>query len=150
MKNLDHKDKFFFLLSGENPELAIFEFESILSTLDVPVKLRISSDNRVISFQILHNDRGRNPSEVISFLMKRVTLVHFCCLHFFQADFIQTPPVSFDELISYFDITTIQDLTPGTTFSVVTKRLANLFLILLGKMFSKEQLINVLFFIQVQ
>lgn len=122
MKNPDREDQFFFLLSGENPELAVFEFKSIVSTLDVLVKLRISPDNRVIIFQILPKNRRRTPSEVISFLMKRVTLVHFCCFHFFQVDFKQTPPNSFKELISFIDITTIRDLTPGKTFSVITKR----------------------------
>lgn len=123
MKIPDEKDQFFFLLSGENPELAVFEFESISSTINVPVKLRISPDNRVISFQIQSEDRRRNPSEVVLFLMNRVTLVHFCCFHFFQADFKQAPPDSFDELKSYLDITAIRDLTPSKTFSVVTKRI---------------------------
>jgi tRNA G10 N-methylase Trm11 len=123
MKNQDKEDRFLFLLSGENPELAVFEFKSIISILDVPVKLRMSPDNRVIIFQVLPKNRRRTPSEVISFLMKRVTLVHFCCFHFFQVEFKQTPPNSFRELISRFDITTIRDLTPGKTFSVVTKRI---------------------------
>ncbi len=121
MKNPDEKNQFFFLLSGENPELAVFELESIISTLDVPIKLRTSPDNRVISFQIQFKDR--TASEVISFLMKRVTLVHFCCFHLFQADFKQAPPNSFDELISYLDITAIRNLTPEKTFSVITKRI---------------------------
>ncbi|MFX0124699.1 MAG: DNA methyltransferase [Candidatus Hodarchaeota archaeon] len=127
MKNSDHEHQFFFLLSGENPELAIFEFESIISILDVSIKLRTSPDNRVIFFQILPKDRTRNPSEVVSFLMERVTLVHFCCHYFFHADFKLTPPNSFEELISFVDITTIRDLTPETTFAVITKRIGEPF-----------------------
>ncbi|MFX1515845.1 MAG: DNA methyltransferase [Promethearchaeota archaeon] len=122
MKHLEEKYQFFFVLSGENPELAVYEFESIVSILNIQVKQKISPDNRMISFQIIPEALKRPPSEIISFLMKRVTLVHFCCTQFIYIDFEQSL-VSFDELISYFDVTTIRNLTPDTTFSVITKRI---------------------------
>ena len=122
MNYLDEKYQFFFLLSGENPELAVYEFESIISILDIEVKQRISPDNRMISLQILPKALKITPSDIISFLMKRVTLVHFCCIQVFHATFKQ-PPITLNELISCFDITTIRDLKPGTSFSVVTKRI---------------------------
>ncbi|MFW9906783.1 MAG: DNA methyltransferase, partial [Candidatus Thorarchaeota archaeon] len=69
-------------------------------------------------------NKGRNkPLEIISFLMKRVTLIHFCCLHLFQVDFKQIPPKSFKELISFFDIATVADLSPEKSFSVIIKRI---------------------------
>jgi len=122
MNHLDEKYQFFFLLSGENPELAVYEFESIISVLDIKVKQRISPDNRMISLQILPIARRITPSDIIAFLMKRVTLVHFCCVQFFHVTF-KLPPVTLNELISNFNMTTIRDLKPGTSFSVITKRI---------------------------
>ncbi|UCG04446.1 MAG: N-6 DNA methylase [Candidatus Heimdallarchaeota archaeon] len=123
MKDPDKEDKFFFLLSGENPELAVFEFKSIISTLDIPLNLKVSSDNRVMNLHILPKNGVKNTSEVLSYLMERLTLVHFCCSHFFQVEFKQTPPESFNELISNHKITVVQDLTPSKSFSVITKRI---------------------------
>lgn len=121
---IPEKDKpYFFLLSGENPELALFEFESIISTLGVSVELKISPDNRVIILEILPEDQPSPLSDILSILMKRVTLVHFCCLYFFHVDFKRAPPTSFEELISKFEINAVMDLSPEKTFSVITKRI---------------------------
>ncbi|MFW9906403.1 MAG: DNA methyltransferase [Candidatus Thorarchaeota archaeon] len=118
---------FFFLLSGENPELALFEFESILSTLDVLVELIISPDKRVVILEIISEDQKRLSSEIVSILMKRVTLVHFCCLYFFHVDFKHTHPNSFEELISKYKINAMMDLSPEKSFSVITKRIGEPF-----------------------
>ncbi|UCG89675.1 MAG: RsmD family RNA methyltransferase [Candidatus Heimdallarchaeota archaeon] len=114
---------FFFLLSGENPELAVFELESIVSALNIPVELRISPDNRVIVIQIETKKQNILSSDIISFLMKRVTLVHFSCKQLFQIDFTQFPPQSLQDLTSNFDTSTFCDLMPNTSFSVFTKRI---------------------------
>ncbi|MFX1506736.1 MAG: DNA methyltransferase [Promethearchaeota archaeon] len=127
MKIKEKNKTFFFLLSGENPELALFEFESIISTLDVSVELTISPDNRVVILEFLTENKKRPPSNILSILMKQVTLVHFCCLYCFHVDFKHTPPNSFDELISEYKITTVLDLTPEKTFSVITKRIGEPF-----------------------
>ncbi|MFX1538587.1 MAG: THUMP domain-containing protein, partial [Promethearchaeota archaeon] len=124
----DKEDKmYFFLLSGENPELAIFEFESVLSTFNVLVELKISPDNRVIILQIFPENKQLIPSEIVSILMKRVTLVHFCCFYIFHVDFKHTPPKSLEELVSAYNITAVMDLSPEKTFSVVTKRIGEPF-----------------------
>jgi tRNA (guanine10-N2)-dimethyltransferase len=115
--------KYFFLLSGENPKLALFEFQSIISTLNISVELIISPDNRVVILEISPEDQYPLPSEILAVLMKRVTLVHFCCLYFFHVDFKHTPPNSFEELISKFEINAVMDLSPEKTFSVITKRI---------------------------
>ncbi|MFX1285139.1 MAG: DNA methyltransferase [Promethearchaeota archaeon] len=117
------EQSFFFLLSGENPELATYEFESIVSSLDIPVKSDISPDKRIITFQLESNKRKISSSEVISLLMKRVTLTHFGCKQLFQVDFKQLPPQSLQEMVLNFDSSTVQNLTPNTSFSVFTKRI---------------------------
>ncbi|MHA2244942.1 MAG: DNA methyltransferase [Candidatus Hodarchaeales archaeon] len=113
----------FFFLSGENPELAVFEFESILSALDIPIQLRISPDNRVIEFQSISCLQKNSSSDLIPFIMKRVTMVHFSCQQLFKIDYQQHPPLSLHKLISLFDTSTVQDLTPNSSFSVTTKRI---------------------------
>lgn len=119
----DPVHRYFFFLSGENPELAVFEFESILSTLDIPIHLRISPDNRVIEFQLLSCLQKKFSSDLIPFIMKRVTMVHFSCQQLFQINYPQYPPTSLHELISSFDTSTVQDLTRNGSFSVTTKRI---------------------------
>lgn len=122
-KQKDREGGYFFLLSGENPELAVYEFESIISTLDSPIELRISLDNRVIVLLPNKNlDKSVN-SDIISYLMKRVTLVHFCAMWIYQIDYLGKPPNTFSELISSFDISKVQELTPNLPFSVITKRI---------------------------
>lgn len=116
---------FFFLLSGENPKLAVFEFESIISTLDIPIELRKSPDNRVIVFQIESSIREPQSSNIISYIMKRVTMVHFCCLQLFQVVYRKSPPVLLQELISNIDTSAFRFLTPNNSFSVTTKRIGD-------------------------
>ena len=43
---------YFFFLSGENPELAFFELESIILTLDSKLSLNRTSDPRIITLTI--------------------------------------------------------------------------------------------------
>ncbi|UCE14884.1 MAG: RsmD family RNA methyltransferase [Candidatus Heimdallarchaeota archaeon] len=122
-KQKEPEGGYFFLLSGENPELAVYEFKSIISTLDSPIELRVSPDNRVIV--LLANislDESFN-SDIIPYLMKRVTLVHFCAVLLYQTEYLGKPPETFYELISSFDISRIQELTPNQSFSVISKRI---------------------------
>ncbi len=129
-KQVVHETPFFFLLSGENPELAVYEFESILSTLDLPVQMKISPDNRVIEIKDKSNlqksilQKSSLPS-VISNIMNKVTLTHFCCQLLFQIAYPRHPPRSFSELISTFDLSVIQELSPDRTYSVVTRRIGD-------------------------
>ena len=129
-KQVVYETPFFFLLSGENPELAVYEFESILSTLDLPIQLKISPDNRVIEFRCISNlqknilQKSSFPS-IISNIMKKVTLTHFCCQLLLQIDYPCHPPRSFSELVSTFNSSAIQELTPNQTFSVVTRRIGD-------------------------
>ncbi len=115
--------RYFFLLSGENPELAVFEFESILSTLDITTQLRRSPDNRVIEFQFESSLHKTLSSNIIPFLMKRVTMIHFSCQQLFHIRYPQHPPTSFHELISSFDTSAVQNLISNRSFSVKTKRI---------------------------
>ncbi|MFX0014662.1 MAG: DNA methyltransferase [Promethearchaeota archaeon] len=121
--NQFHVQRYFCLLSGENPELAAFEFESILSTLGISTQTKISPDSRVLEFWFLSKEKENLFSKNASLLMKRVTMSHFCCHQLFQIDYHLYPPSTFNELISLFDISVVQDLTPNRSFSVTTKRI---------------------------
>ena len=125
-KQVAVKTPFFFLLSGENPELAVYEFKSILSTLDIPIQLRISPDNRIIEFRCISNlQKASSPSLIISKIMNKVTLTHFSCQLLFQIDYPRGPPKSFSDLISAFHSSAIQGLSPDKTFSVLTRRIGD-------------------------
>lgn len=114
---------FFFLLSGENPELAVFEFKSVLSTLDVQIDIEISPDNRVIDFHFIDPFSNDSAFEIIITIIKRTTMAHFCCENLFQVSFSPTLPTSFEKLTSLFQSNSIRDLTSDLSFSVVTKRI---------------------------
>lgn len=119
----DTISSFFFLLSGENPDLAAYEFESVLSLIDTPMEIKVSPDKRIIELHFSSKEIIDSFSNLILYLIKRVTMVHFCCKLFFQNSFSSSPPLTFNELISTFDSTSIQGFSSEKTFSVSTKRI---------------------------
>ncbi|MFX0186016.1 MAG: DNA methyltransferase [Candidatus Hodarchaeota archaeon] len=119
----DHEPHYFFFLSGENPELAVFEFKSLISLIDVPTELRISPDKRIIELEFPLEGVKDVHADLIQNLMQRITMVHFCCKQLFQINFYNSAPLSFDELISKFNPKIVQGLIAGKTFSVDTKRI---------------------------
>jgi tRNA G10 N-methylase Trm11 len=114
---------FFFLLSGENPELALFEFETIVSTLNISTQIRSSPDNRIVELRF---DKGFNEIsslKIVNSLVKRITMVHFCCESLFKYTFNENVPVSFKELTNRFNASVVRNLTPNLSFSVKTRRI---------------------------
>lgn len=114
---------FFFLLSGENPELALFEFESVVSTLNIPGQIESSPDNRIVEFNVGREFNEISVSNIVLSLVKRMTMVHFCCESLFKCEFDENMPLSFIELTSRFDVSLVQNLDPDLSFSVKSKRI---------------------------
>jgi tRNA (guanine10-N2)-dimethyltransferase len=122
-KKNQSSDKFFFFLTGENPKLAVFEFKSILSSLDLRARTKKSPDNRIIELH-LENDYPKDLSlKAVRTLIQRITMAHFCCKQFFQVLFSHNPPSSFLKLTTMFTTESIRDLKVESTFSVKTKRI---------------------------
>jgi tRNA (guanine10-N2)-dimethyltransferase len=119
----DPISKYFFLLTGENPDLAVYEFESVISLIDTPTEMRISPDKRLIELHVPSEGKIDSSSDLILYLIQRITMVHFCCKLLFQNNFSSSLPLTFDELISTFDSKTFQGFISGKTFSVSTKRI---------------------------
>jgi tRNA (guanine10-N2)-dimethyltransferase len=116
-------DQYFFFLSGENPELAVYELKSVLSIIDNTTDLRISPDNRIIELHFPSVGKNDSYSDLIFDIMQRITMVHFCCKLLFQKNFSNSLPLSINELISTFKPIAVQGLIADKTFSVSTKRI---------------------------
>ncbi len=114
---------FFFLLSGENPELALFEFESVVSALNIPGQIESSPDNRIVEFHVSRELNEISVLNIVLSLVKRMTMVHFCCESLFKGEFNENMPLSFIELTSRFDVSVVQNLNPDLSFSVKSKRI---------------------------
>ncbi|MFX0149262.1 MAG: DNA methyltransferase, partial [Candidatus Hodarchaeota archaeon] len=130
-------NQYFFFLSGENPELSVYELKSVLSLIDNPTDLRISPDNRIIELYFPPEGKKNSYSDLIQYIMQRITMVHFCCKLLFQNNFSNSLPLSFDELISTFDSIAVQGLISNKTFSVITKRIGDPIGILQNKSLSQ-------------
>ena len=117
---------FFFFLSGENPKLALFELESIISTFDSKLFLNKTSDQRIITLTFEEFLSKNQESTIINKIMVRVTMVHLCCRIIFQNEFLKSTPNSFEGLVSGFPTRRKDDaLNPNSSFCVRTKRINN-------------------------
>lgn len=117
--------RYFFLLSGENLELAIYEFQTVVSLFATQYQINTTPDKRIIILSIpTDNDESHNAG-IINNIMKRITLTHFSCNLLFQINFSKNPPESIKKLISSFKSLSVQTLTENTSFSVITKRIGD-------------------------
>ncbi len=130
--------KFFFLLSGENPELALFEFESVVSALNIPGQIESSPDNRIVEFHVSRDLNEISVLNIIISLVKRITMVHFCCESLFKGEFNENMPSSFIELTSRFEVSVVQNLIPDLSFSVKSKRIGQPFGIFCQKKITQD------------
>lgn len=116
---------FFFLLSGENPNLAVYELECLVTTLSSsPFRIRSSPDNRICELTLPPSHNASSVEAFLKKVMDRATLTHFCCEQFFQVDYpCGSLPRSAEELAAAILQTTFQGMTPDYTFAVTTKRI---------------------------
>ena len=115
---------YFFFLSGENPELAFFELESINFTLDSKLSLNRTSDPRIITLTVEEALTRKKETFIVHRIMAQVTMVHSCCSIIFQNEFLKSAPDQFEGLVSGFQEGRKDDgLNPDTSFCVRTKRI---------------------------
>ena len=115
---------YFFFLSGENPELAFFELESITFTLDSKLSLNRTSDPRIITLTVEEALTRKKETFIVHRIMAQVTMVHSCCSIIFQNEFLKSAPDQFEGLVSGFQEGRKDDgLNPDTSFCVRTKRI---------------------------
>ncbi|MHA1541886.1 MAG: DNA methyltransferase [Candidatus Hodarchaeales archaeon] len=115
---------YFFFLSGENPELAFFELESIILTLDSKLSLNRTSDPRIITLTVEEALTRKKETFIVHRIMAQVTMVHSCCSIIFQNEFLKSAPDQFEGLVSGFQEGRKDDgLNPDTSFCVRTKRI---------------------------
>ena len=115
---------YFFFLSGENPELAVFELESITSIQSAKLYLNRTSDPRIITLTFKDALSKKQQVKIINTLMSRATMVHCCCSIIFQNEFLRSTPNQFEGLISGFEANRKDDeLNPYSSFCVRTKRI---------------------------
>ncbi|MFX0087594.1 MAG: DNA methyltransferase [Candidatus Hodarchaeota archaeon] len=126
-KKNQSSSKYFFLLTGENPELAVFEFESIVSSLDLHTLIKKSPDNRIIEFHLKDEQYSDLSTEIAKSLIQRITMAHFCCEQFSKITFPNNPPSTFSKLTKMFQKESVQNLKLNLTFSVKTKRIGEPF-----------------------
>ncbi|MHA1947719.1 MAG: DNA methyltransferase [Candidatus Hodarchaeales archaeon] len=115
---------YFFFLSGENPELAFFELESIVLTLDSKLSLNHTSDPRIITLTIKEALARKKETFIVHRIMAQVTMIHSCCSMIFQKEFLKSTPDHFEDLVSGFQAGRKDDgLNRNTSFCVRTKRI---------------------------
>ncbi|MCK4849422.1 MAG: hypothetical protein KAT16_10365 [Candidatus Heimdallarchaeota archaeon] len=120
----NNSPSFFFFLSGENPELGLFELESIVSTLDSKLSLNKTSDPRIITLTFEEILNKSQEFIIIDKIMVRVTMVHLCCRIIFQNEFLESTPNNFESLVSGFHTRRRDNaLNPNSSFCVRTKRI---------------------------
>jgi tRNA (guanine10-N2)-dimethyltransferase len=129
---------YFFLLSGENRELAVFEFKSIIDTFGLAAVLTISSDKRIIEFKLNSTEKTSSPDTIILDILRRATMTHFCCTLILKFEFSKHLPKSYYELISNIKPNHIKNLKSDKSFSVTTRRIGEPFGIIGQKNLTKK------------
>jgi tRNA (guanine10-N2)-dimethyltransferase len=120
-------ESFFFLLSGENPSLAVYELECLVTLLiNPPIHIQASSDNRVFELTLPSSAKDGSVSVFLNDVMDRATLTHFCCEQTFRIEYpIGALPKSAEDFLAAFPPTAFQGMAPDHTFAVTTKRIGD-------------------------
>ncbi|MHA1329805.1 MAG: DNA methyltransferase [Candidatus Hodarchaeales archaeon] len=120
----DSTRSFYFFMSGENPDLATYEFLTLLkiigSSIGLDYEVEFSPDKRITTLKI----KQGVPDLINDFLlriMNRVTMVHFCCEQCFQTSFGVEEEVNIDTIVKSIDSGFILTLNPKKTFGIAIK-----------------------------
>ncbi|NHJ00671.1 MAG: hypothetical protein EAX86_00955 [Candidatus Heimdallarchaeota archaeon] len=121
---METSPRFFFLLSGENPELAVYELNCVISIFIDNKHLKISTnqDNRILNITFSTEFDRNAILDNIRLITHRVTMVHFCCETFFTQEFTNTP-LDFNELKEIIPKEVFLNLDCKKSFSFITKRI---------------------------
>ncbi len=117
--------EYFCLLSGENPELAQYELESIISTLDESISLEYTSDSRIVKITMKEKSDTVDEHFLLQKVIHRATMVHYCCKTLFQIEYKNNSINEFEALIQQFETNNLSDLDSSATFCVRTRRIRN-------------------------
>ena len=119
------KTPFFCLLSGENPELAFYELESILSVFDEKFEVKKEANPRIVSIIV---EEGLEASTVLEFIKRvvsRSTLVHWCCQTIYQKETQNFTLKDLNAIKSEFETQSHSGINENSSFCVNTKRIGN-------------------------
>ena len=123
--NSSYNSEYFCLLSGENPELALYELESIISSMNDLFQLERTFDSRIVNIKLKETLLQNDELSILQKLIQRATMVHCCCKLLFQIEYKNSSTNEFNELVQSFDTNNLLDLEPTTTFCVRTRRIRN-------------------------
>ena len=70
--------EYFCLLSGENPELALYELESIILAMEDQIRLDCTNDSRIVKIKLKKTMSPREEISLLQKLIQRATMVHYC------------------------------------------------------------------------
>jgi len=136
--NSGQKSEYFCLLSGENPELALFELESIISIIDERMELECTGDSRIVRLRYKEPLDSQDRLNLLQKVINRATMVHYCCKNLFHTEYKNDPINEFEALVQLFEINNLSDLDPSATFSVRTRRIRNPIGILTDKRITQQ------------
>ncbi|MHA1972371.1 MAG: TRM11 family SAM-dependent methyltransferase [Candidatus Hodarchaeales archaeon] len=120
----DPAKSFYFFMSGENPDLAAYEFTTLLTAINsataLDYEVKFSSDNRIATLKI-----RQGVEELVDIfllrIMKRVTMVHFCCRQCFQINFSVEEDINISTIVEYINSDFILNLDPMKSFGIAIK-----------------------------
>lgn len=112
---------FFCFLSGENPDLALFELESVIKTLKAKIITQTCADSRIV--RLLLSDSVFENNKWINYILNRVTMVHYCFKKIFEVEFPDISSMNIEDVFSEFKYTQIMSQNPSASFRVNTKRI---------------------------
>ncbi|WP_455140114.1 DNA methyltransferase [Candidatus Hodarchaeum mangrovi] len=118
---------FYFLLSGENPELAEFEFQTVFNVLAKgqfkEYAINIFSDKRIIELTLSINTRQIDAQKIVEDLLDRLTQVHVCFKRSLNLDFIKYGIKSYSDLYRQVHKSNIYIQNPEKSFGIIIKRI---------------------------
>lgn len=112
---------YFCFLSGENPNLALYELESVIKTLKAKIVLQSCADSRIIRL-LLYDSTFKN-NQWINYILNRVTMVYSCFRKIYEMEFSDLSSLTIEDVFSDFDKDQILSQNPKSSFRVNTKRI---------------------------
>ncbi|MHA2346570.1 MAG: DNA methyltransferase [Candidatus Hodarchaeales archaeon] len=114
---------YFCFLSGENPDLALYELESVIKTLKAEIIVQKSADSRIIRL-VMHGYAFENLNQ-INYILNRVIMVHYCFEKIYEMEFEDISSLRIPDIFSDFDKDQIVSYNSNSSFRVKTKRIRN-------------------------
>jgi tRNA (guanine10-N2)-dimethyltransferase len=114
---------YFCLLSGENPELALYELESISLVFAEKLKIKRESDPRIVSIAFERDLESTDNLKLVRKIINRSTLVHWCCQKVFQRETVNFTLDWLNTVKAEFEPKFFSGINEASSFCVSTKRI---------------------------